>query len=169
MSFARKALLVISVLLMSGCGPAPQPVAATLVPPTLTPTPRFMGDACAQAPLQAYLGEFSAAMKAYEISLAQIFSLTVGSVTSDAIKAEIKDAQAARDALAGIQAPYCAEKMHAHLLSSMDHTITALNDMATDRAKSRTEFSQAQVDFGTAKLEFNQLSTQAGLNLTPTP
>jgi hypothetical protein len=192
MKTIRKVVLILSVLVSVGCGLLSQVVAPTATVPaapaagsTAAPaaaastatgeTPVTAGptqDACARDALRTYLRVFAIPMAGYEFSLVQVFSLTMHRASPDQFTAPMAQAQSSRDSIAAMQTPYCAQKMQAALLSSINHMIAGmkLNVAGDGGTKSQAEFAQAQSDFATVQTEFAALTAKAGLDAaSPTP
>ena len=95
----------------------------------------------------------------------------MGGATKDQLTAAADRAQSARDSIAAMQAPYCAQKMQADMLSSMDHTIAAIKlNIDGKSTEAQAELAKAKSDQATVEAEFGALTAQAGLDAaTPTP
>lgn len=191
MKSIQRVALILSVFLIAGCGlfnrvvapaatpqPVPNSAASTATPLAKAPVaPTAAGptqDACAQEPLRAYLRAFAVPMGEYELSLFQVLglSLRMGGATKEELTAAVSQAQSARDSIAAMPTPYCAQKMQADLLSSMDHTIAAikLNIAGAPQAQAEAEMSQAKAEQATVEAEFGALTAKAGLDAaSPTP
>lgn len=184
----RRLVLVLSVLLIAGCGflsqsispsistqsgptDATPPAASTpsnTAPPSLTAGPTE--DACAQEPLRTYLRTFAPYMAEYEFALIQVFNLTVHYAKPDQFTTAIFQAQSARDSIAALQTPYCAQKMQTALLSSMDHLIAAIKlRVAGDKSgQADAEMKQSQADEKVVESEFAILTAKAGVGAVAT-
>jgi hypothetical protein len=193
MKSIQKVGLILAVLVSLGCGllsraaapaataptasaaispeapAAPASTAASAMPIAAGPTQ----DACARDALRAYLRAFAIPMAEYEFSLVQVFGLTIrmGGATKDELTAAVTQAQSARDSIAGMQAPYCAQKMQADMLSSMDHTIAAIKlNIDGKSTEAQVELAKAKAGQATVEAEFGVLTAKAGLDAaSPTP
>jgi hypothetical protein len=112
-------------------------------------------------------------MAEYEFSLVQVFGLTIrmGGATKEELTAAVTQAQSARDSVAAMPAPYCAQKMQTDMLSSMDHTIAGIQfNIDGKSADAQSEMAKAKAEQATVEAEFGVLTAQAGLDAaTPTP
>jgi len=193
MKSIQKVALILSVLVSMGCGLFSQAAAptqsATAAPAAVSPAaatapssaatggaPVAAGptqDACSRDALRAYLRAFAIPMAQYEFSLAQVFGLSIrmGGATKDELTAAVNQGQAARDSIAAMPTPYCAQKMQADMLSSMDHTIAGINfNIDGKSAEAQAELAKAKAEQATVQAEFGALTAQAGLDaVTPTP
>lgn len=193
MKSIQKVALILAVLASVGCGlfsqaaaPAANPPAvaaaaspAAPVAPASTATSETAvaagptQDACSRDALRAYLRAFAIPMAQYEFSLVEVFGLTIhmGGPPKDQLTAAASQAQSARDSIAAMQTPYCAQQMQTDMLSSMDHTIAAINfNIDGKSAEAQAELAKAKSEQATVEAEFGALTAQAGLDaVTPTP
>ena len=185
MKSTQKVALMVSILGSAGCGLfsrvaaptatlpaaplAPASTAAGATPTTAGPTE----DACARDALRAYLRTFSIPMAEYEFSLVQVFGLSIrmGGATKEELTAAVAQAQSARDSIAAMPTPYCAQKMQTDMLSSIDHTIAGINfNIDGKSTDAQSEMAKAKAEQATVEAEFGALTAQAGLDaVTPTP
>ena len=193
MKSIQKVALILWVSVSMGCGLFSQATAptesATLAPAAVSPAaataptsaatgaaPVAAGptqDACSKDALRAYLRVFAIPMAQYEFALVQVLGLTlrIGGATKDELTAAVTQAQSARDSIAAMQTPYCAKQMQTDMLSSMDHTIAAINfNIDGKSAEAQAELAKAKSEQATVEAEFGALTAQAGLDaVTPTP
>ncbi len=114
-------------------------------------------------------------MAEYEFALLQVYSLT--NTSNNTAKPEQYNsalglAQTARDTIAGMPTPYCAQKLQSATLSSMDHLMGAIKIKVGGGSQTQfqTEIMQAQAEQKTVEAEFGTLSAKAGLEgASPTP
>ncbi len=199
MKTLQRVLLVLSVFALMGCGllnqavqsAAPQVGAATSLPAAATtetaaqPGPTELAkavvtagptaDACAPEALRAYLQGFAAPMSEYELALIQVYNLnttTNGGAAAAQYAGALSLIQTARDTIAAMPTPDCAQKLQAATLSGMDHMLAGikLKVSGASQAQFEPEFTQEKADQKTMETEFAALSAKAGLAaVTPTP
>ncbi len=193
MKFIQRYALVSSALLVIGCSllsQASPPTAIVQSVPTLalstqSPVAKGVGptsvpagptqDACAPDALRTYLRGFAAPMSEYELALIQVYNLettTNGGAGTAQYSAALSLIQTARDTIAAMPTPDCAQKLQASTLSGMDHMLAGikLKTAGASQAQFEPEFTQEKADQKIMEAEFAALTAKAGLDVaTPTP